>query len=220
MIQTVALIKRLPQLDREAFRAHYERSHVPLALPLLEGLARYVRYHVEADLFGDPSFDVISAFWYRDQEAVDRIFELLEGDHGAAIRADELRFMDKPANRFFPVSARLLRPGDEGMEPVFLLVARPEAMTRFECSKTLVRDHWPRLAEKLEKSVETAGFALLRDAFPFAGESAPWDALLQIRGEELEAGGGAERLREWGRALTREGFRIAAVRTRRFEQPV
>jgi len=207
VVKTVALIKRLPQLERRAFREHYEQRHVPLALGLLEGLERYVRYHVEAELHGEVDFDVISAFGYRDREAVDSLLERLGGEAGSEIRADELRFMDKPANRFFPVSERLLLAGEEGGEHGFVLVGRPESMSRFECSKILVRDHWPRL----EKVLDAPGFALLRDAFPFADRPAPWDALLQVRAGSLR------RLEGWARSLEREGYRVCGVRTRRFE---
>ena len=56
-----AAIARHPALDRDSFRAHYEQQHVPLALPLLEGLTRYVRNHVVASLAGDsPGFDVLT----------------------------------------------------------------------------------------------------------------------------------------------------------------
>ena len=207
MIRTIALIKRLPELDRDAFREHYETRHAPLALPYLDGLQRYVRYHVEADLFGEVGFDVITAFWYRDKAAVDRTLAFLEGDGGAEIRADELRFMDKKANRFFPVSERLLLPGEEGDDSLFVSLKRPQEMSRFECSKIFVRDHWPRLRGVLD----APGFALLRDAFPMAGRPTPCDALLQVRANSDRG------LERWARSLEAEGYRVHAVRTRRLE---
>jgi len=210
VIRTIALIKRRPQLDREAFRTHYETRHAPLALPHLEGLERYLRNHVESELYGDVGFDVVSAFWYRDQDAIDRILALLEGEEGAAIRADELRFMDTKANRFFPVSERLLLPGDEAERHLFVVVTRPEAMSRFECSKIFVRDHWPRLRDALD----APGFALLRDAFPMAGSPPPCDLVLQVRAEGLRG------LERWARSLEAEDYRVVAVQTRRFETPL
>ena len=103
MIKTLALIKRLPGSSRDAFREHYETVHVPLALPLLDGLERYVRYHVHANRFGDFAFDVLTAFWYRDRAATDSVFSRLASAEGEAILADELTFMDKPNNHFFEV---------------------------------------------------------------------------------------------------------------------
>jgi uncharacterized protein (TIGR02118 family) len=210
MIKTIALIKRLPTLDRETFRTHYETRHSPLALPLMEGLERYVRYHVERDLHGEVGFDVVTAFWYRDQPSIDRIFERLQGDEGAEIRADELRFMDKKANRFFAVSERLLESGEEGDEHVFVILNRPDGMSRFECSKRIVRDHWPGL----QAALPGPGFALLRDAFGIAGAEPACDAVLQVQAIGETAIGG------WARTLEAEGYRIRAVRTRRFETPL
>ena len=93
MIRTLALIRRRPDLDREAFRDHYERRHVPLALPLLEGLVQYARHHVERELFGEAGCDVLTAFAYRDREAIDRTVAKLAGEAGAAVREDEMRFI-------------------------------------------------------------------------------------------------------------------------------
>ena len=45
MIRTLSLIKRRPDITRDAFREHYETVHAPLALPFMDGLERYVRYH-------------------------------------------------------------------------------------------------------------------------------------------------------------------------------
>jgi hypothetical protein len=208
VIPILALIKGLPELSRDAFREHYEKIHCPLALEQVDRLERYVRYHVERDLHGAVHFDVLTAFWYPDEKEVNRVLELLAGEAGAAIRADELTFMDKPANRFFPVSERRLAAGEEGDEHTFVLLSRPGGMSRFECSKGLVRDHWPALCKRL---VSPPTFALLRDAFPMDGREPPCDAVFQIRVDD-EGG-----LARWLRSLEAEGFGVRAVRTRRHE---
>lgn len=211
MIKTLSLIKRLPTLSREAFREHYETCHAPLALPHLTGLLRYVRYHVEEVVLGevpeDVSFDVISAFWYRDAAATAEVFEMLSSETGKAILEDEKKFMDKPANRFFPVSERSWLEGDEGEDHVFVFVARPSAMSRYDCSRQLTDDHWPDLVGALGG----AGFALLRDAFPMEGEPELWDGIMQLRSERTES------LDRWSTGMRGAGYRVAAVRTRRFE---
>jgi uncharacterized protein (TIGR02118 family) len=211
MIKTLSLIKRLPALDRAAFREHYESCHAPLALPHLTGLMRYVRYHLEDVLLGevpaDVPFDVISAFWYRDERATKAIFDMLSSEAGKAILEDEQKFMDKPANRFFPVSERPWRAGEEGDDHVFVFVARPKGMKRYDCSRQLTDTHWPALIDALH-GVE---FALLRDAFPMEGAPELWDGIMQVRAEGLEG------LGQFGEEMTREGFRVAAVKTRRFE---
>jgi hypothetical protein len=155
-------------------------------------------------------FDVISAFWYRDQEATAEIFKLLSSEAGKAILEDEQKFMDKPANRFFPVSERKWLEGEEGDEHVFVFVARPKGMSRYDCSRQLTDDHWPALIEMLG-GVE---FAFLRDAFPMEGEPELWDGIMQLRAERFDA------LGSWSEGMKREGYRVAAVETRRFETPL
>jgi uncharacterized protein (TIGR02118 family) len=208
VINTISLIKRRPDLDRVAFRNHYETTHAPLALPYMKGLTRYVRYHIIEDLFGEVAFDVLSAFWYRDRESVAHMRAVLAGELGEPILEDELKFMDKPANMFFPVSERtLLSEEEEGDEHVFVLIANPEGLSRYDSSARLVKDDWPRLLEGLEQP----SFALLRDAFPVDGGELHWNAVLQVRASS-EAG-----LDAWAKARECEGWRVAAVRTLRYE---
>ena len=54
-------------------------------------------------------------------------------------------------------------------------------------------------------------FALLRDIFTMEGDERVWDAVLQIRTES------ARGLEDWAKAREREGHRVLAVRTRRYE---
>jgi len=210
VIKTLALIKRRPGSDRDAFREHYETVHAPLALPLLDGIQRYVRYHVCSNRVGDFQFDVLSAFWYRDRAATDEVFSRLASAEGEAILADELTFMDKPANRFFAVSERSWRPGEEGDDPLFVLVARPAGMSRFDASSNLVQRHWPELLG----CIEDPSFALLRDGFPMQGEEVVFDSVMQL-GASSHAG-----LEDWSKRLENEGYRVCAVETRRFETPL
>jgi len=207
VIKTLALIKRRSSIDRSAFREHYESVHVPLALPLLEGLSRYVRYHIETERFGDCDFDVLTAFWYRDKAATDRVFARIEGDEGAAIRKDELEFMDKNGNRFFAVSERGWQPGEEGDEHLFVLISRPVGMSRSDSSSKLAADHWPRLLAGFDRP----GFALLRDAFPMSGDDLPYDSVMQIRAGQIAS------LESWARSLNAEGYGVTAIGTRLFE---
>ena len=103
-MQTLALIARRPDVDRDVFRKHYEQEHVPLALPLLEGLTRYVRNHVVSSVFGEePTFDVLTEFSYRDAGAFEAVVNRLASAEGEGVSQDELRFMDKEKNVFFGV---------------------------------------------------------------------------------------------------------------------
>ena len=96
MLKTFALIARRPDLTREAFREHYEEIHSPLALPLFEGLDRYVKYHLERDLVGHADFDVISTFWYESAERAIASQQRFDGPEGEPIKRDEATFMDQP----------------------------------------------------------------------------------------------------------------------------
>lgn len=207
MLRILALIKKLPALSRDEFREHYEGNHAPLALPLLDGLERYVRYHVEEDLVGRVGFDVVTAFWYRDEQAADALFARLDGPEGRAIREDELRFMDKPANRFFPVSERSWQSGDEGERSVFVFVRRPPGKTRSDASREIARDHWPRLCAP----GGAGGFALLRDGFGMGGAEPAFDSVMQLGTVDTAS------LRTWAESLGGEGWEVVAVGVRRFE---
>ena len=135
MIRTLAPIARRPDLSREAFRRHYEQVHVPLALPLLAGIAHYVRNHVIASLSGpEPGFDVLSEFGYGDPVALERVVSDLASERGDPIRRDEARFMDRDRNSFFLIAPRNLttarrEPPAEAIK-VALLAARTESAER------------------------------------------------------------------------------------------
>jgi uncharacterized protein (TIGR02118 family) len=137
-MRTLALIARHPDLDRESFRSHYEQTHVPLALPLLGGLTRYVRNHLVSTLFGEPpGFD--------DREAFESGLARLSGPSGQAVAEDENRFMDKPRNVFFGVHERAGTgledpPGTEKW--ALLLKARPDGVRegRMDSFEGLLQD--------------------------------------------------------------------------------
>lgn len=206
MLKVLALIKRLPHVDRRTFREHYEERHVVVAKPLLPHLVRYARHHIEEELVGPVDFDVVTSFGYRDQRAVDDMFATLAGPAAEAILEDEKRFMDKPSNRFFEVSERPWREGEEEERSIFVFVARPPEMPRAECSRRLLRDHWPALLER----VPDLRFAIVRDAFPMGASPPPFDGLMQ-----LSVSPGID-LRGFAAGLGEKGYRVVAVQTRRF----
>ena len=149
-MRTLALIARHPDLDRESFRSHYEQTHVPLALPLLEGLTRYVRNHVVSTLFGEPpAFDVLTEFSYRDPDAFESVLSRLSGPQGEGVAEDENRFMNKPKNVFFGVDARAGAgiedpPGTEKW--ALLLEARPDGVRqgRLDAFEDFLQDTFAR----------------------------------------------------------------------------
>lgn len=208
MFPILALIKKLPSISRDSFRHYYESNHTPLALPLLDGIDRYVRYHIDEDLLGRVGFDVVTALWYRDEQAADRLFARLDGPEGRPIRADELRFMDKPANRFFPVVERIWHEGAEGDRSTFVFARHPEGMPRTEALREIESDHWPRLFA----DAPTLGLSLQRDGFAMADREPPFDSVMQLD-SSIDAGV----LAEWADPLERTGWQVVAIRTTRYE---
>jgi uncharacterized protein (TIGR02118 family) len=217
MIKTLSFLKRRPDLSRDAFREHYESTHVPLALPLLEGLRRYVRYHVEEECYGELGFDVLTYFGYADQQATQAVFRKMAGPEGRPILADELEFMDKPANRFMTVSERRLAGSadEESEQALFVLVKWPASKTRFDASARMLREHLAKLGLGDGSREPEISFALLRDGFPVEGggpdRTLPFDQVLQLCGARESA------VRDWAQSLEDEGDRVAVVRTKRFE---
>lgn len=92
VVKTIGFMPRRRDLSREAFRAYYEQRHAPLAVPLFP-FRRYRRNHL-ADASAEPGFDCISEFWV---SSLERIGELMAGEVGDTMRADERNFLDQPA---------------------------------------------------------------------------------------------------------------------------
>jgi uncharacterized protein (TIGR02118 family) len=103
VIKTLALIQRRPDHSLASFREHYESVHAPLGAALLP-LRGYVRSYPLAEAPpGALPFDALSEFWYDDEAAIQRVGELLAGERGDPLRADELLFMDKARNHSYRV---------------------------------------------------------------------------------------------------------------------
>lgn len=103
MLYTLAYIFRRADLNRAEFRHHYETYHAPLADKLLPRFAHYVRNHVIDSAGPLACPDAVSEFGFGGEEVLQAATQILSSRSGAPIREDELRFMDKPSNRSFPV---------------------------------------------------------------------------------------------------------------------
>jgi hypothetical protein len=125
-MKTFALIARRADHTRDAFRAHYEDVHAPLAVEtVMEGTTRYVRHHLREEWFGAPDFDVLTAFWYREIAAAVALMERVAGPAGERIRQDEESFMDRARNTFFPVTEHpVLGQEDRGAGLLALALVR------------------------------------------------------------------------------------------------
>jgi hypothetical protein len=203
-MKTLALIVRRPDLTRDEFRDHYEDVHAPLAVrTLLEGTTRYVRNHLREELFGRPTFDVVSAFWYRDAAAAVGVMRRTETPAGDAIRRDELTFMDKLANTFFAVTERPVL-GEERTQAALAaiaLVRRPagEDVKRFV--DAYERDQLPRLLDATRAPAWCLQNRALR-----AGEDEPaFDAVTQLH---AAANVGLE---QWAKELAATGAGVVLV---------
>ena len=210
-LKTFALIVRRPDIDREEFRRHYEEIHSPLALPLLEGLVRYVKYHLTEEVHGEAGFDVLSGFWYWSADAAMATVGRVEAPEGEAIRADELTFMDKERNTFFAVveEPRIgSDEGGEGAEHSFVLVKAPEGEARGYL-RSFDERAWPGLVG----AFATPDFALHHRVLG-AGEPSAYDLVTQVRSKEPPD---SAALATWAAAEEARGARVVAVRTRQFE---
>ncbi|MEE3325868.1 MAG: EthD domain-containing protein [Myxococcota bacterium] len=199
-MRTLALIARRPELDRDSFRHHYEQEHVPLALPLLEGLTRYVRNHVVASLVGEPpAFDVLTEFSYRDSGAFEGVLDRLASPAGESIARDELQFMDKQKNVFFGVEAWAGSGAEDPPETekvALLAMRRPEderkaRMAHFEdfLQQTLVSAQGWRLWETRkmgsEPPVEAVAFVWFKPGAIDVAALADLDSVLGKAGTAL-----------------------------------
>lgn len=117
MLKVLGFIVRRPDLDRAAFRHHYETRHAPLALRDIRVFAKYVRNHVIAGTPHDPPFDALSEFWYDDAGAIEWVTQWLASPAAAALLEDEARFMDRPRNAACAVTERLLHGPARPVEP-------------------------------------------------------------------------------------------------------
>ncbi|HEU4429822.1 MAG TPA: EthD domain-containing protein [Myxococcota bacterium] len=203
-MKTLALIVRKPEISRDAFRAHYEEVHAPLALPLLSGLVRYVRHYVQQDLHGASGFDVMTAFTYRDEAALRRVITRLASPTGDALLRDELSFMHKPQNRFF-AAREVAEQGARGSAPPPLActVLAKRAPAQREAA-AFAREFARRALPDLRDAVRGLRWSLHHEALALFGE-VPFDVVTQLHADAAGA------LEDWARAREREGARVVIV---------
>jgi uncharacterized protein (TIGR02118 family) len=176
VIHALALLVRRPDLSRAAFRDHYERVHAPLAAPHLGGLRRYVRNHV-LESYGEhePEFDVISEFAYDDAESLVAVGEMLANSAaGAALRRDELRFMDRSRNVHFPVE-RATPVAERGTPPP--AGATKLALLTGVAAPGPAPGELAATADALEPLLERAAAAVRWTVVPPASQPLPWAAV-------------------------------------------
>ena len=203
-MKTLALIVRRPDLTRAEFRDHYEHVHAPLAVrTLLEGTTRYIRNHLREELFGVPAFDVVSAFWYRDAAAAIGVMRRTETPAGDAIRADELAFMDKPANTFFAVEERAVCGAEDRAAPLaaIALVRRPPGQDAARFLASYEKQEVPRLLD----ATRAPAWCLENRAMRFGADEPAFDAVTQVHAA-ADAG-----LAQWAKELAATRANVVLV---------
>ena len=212
-MKTLALIVRKPGISREAFRAHYEQVHAPLALPLMSGLVRYVRHYVRDELHGSAGFDAMTAFTYRDEAALRSVIARLAAPAGDALLRDELSFMHKPQNRFF-AAREVAESGarDPAARPKWACIALAKRAPG-ESEAAFAADFAARALPELRAAVRGLRWSLHHEALTAFGEP-PFDVVTQLH---ADADAGVAR---WAAELERAGARVTLVSVEEGETPI
>jgi len=111
MMKWMLFVRRKPGLTHEAFRAHYEQVHAPLAMRLLPGIRRYVRnYLLPTPHMPDPAWDAISEFWFDSPEAAQAARDWYAADATQTLQRDEMAFMDRDSMIMYDVAEETSPP--------------------------------------------------------------------------------------------------------------
>lgn len=104
-------MKRRPGMTMAEFRDYYENNHVPLALPYMQGITRYVRRYIEPQPHAETGtneelpYDVVSELWFEDEAVFRGTVEYLSTsvmpEH---IVADEMNLFHRPTMRIATVT--------------------------------------------------------------------------------------------------------------------
>lgn len=108
MIKLVFTLKRRAGMTPAAFRAHYEDSHVPLALRHFGHLLKeYRRNYPQSAVLNpsgqgdnppaiDPPYDAVAEMWLEDEAALAALGGILgDPEISASLAADEMLFLER-----------------------------------------------------------------------------------------------------------------------------
>ena len=104
------LMKRKPGMSVEDFREYYETKHIPLCLPYMSGIIRYIRRylepqpHAESGTNEELPYDVITEMWFDDEKRYKQSAAYLSTTVlPDEIIEDESRFFHRPTMRMATV---------------------------------------------------------------------------------------------------------------------
>jgi hypothetical protein len=203
-MKTLAMIVRRKDHTREAFRAHYEDIHAPLAMEtVMEGTIYYVRHHIADEVHGCPFFDVVTAFEYRDNAAAAKLMERLGGPEGERIIADEHTFMDRDRNTFFAVEERLVS-GAPDRTAGFSAIALVKAPAESE-REGFVRDYEAESIPALLDATKSPVWCLQNRALALGGPPPAFDLATQVHAA------GDDNLSGWAATLESGGAEVVVI---------
>lgn len=117
MFKCIALLRKRPDISKDAFISYYETQHAVLIARLLPDILEYRRNFIDLDgafLFPGAAaidFDVVTELWFEDRAAYDRFVAMsADPDIARQIAEDEENLFDRSATRMFTVDERSLKP--------------------------------------------------------------------------------------------------------------
>lgn len=189
MTKMIFLLTAKPGLSRDAFIERYESKHAPLAMELIPFMSEYRRTflpdegmlavsHV-GDAAQRPQFDVVTELWFKDQAALDAMFELMaRSNAGAQIAEDELAQFDRrkmimmAAEEYITPAERLMPAPSPDAVPAVKMVCfmrRRPGMTREEFITYYETGHAELAMKILTDEQGRCVFGQYRRSFPVPG---------------------------------------------------
>lgn len=113
-VKLITLLKKKPELTREAFEKHIEQVHAPLVLEVTPFLSHYVRNYIQHDFFTGTSdsdsrvnCDVVTEAYFATEEDFQKFKESTSNqDIRKRLAEDESKCLDMSHIQIFVVKSR------------------------------------------------------------------------------------------------------------------
>jgi uncharacterized protein (TIGR02118 family) len=123
MIKLMAFVSRLPQVEREAFKAYYESRHAPLILKLMPSIRSYQRNYPDFSKVRPPEgktadevvgFDAVAIIGFADRDGLEAFKRAMrDPEITRLIQEDEAHFLDGSKSRLYIVDEQVSEVGSE-----------------------------------------------------------------------------------------------------------